>query len=268
MSLVGTLGKLAVGALVAKGIGKVVQNKMGGAGGASPLGGGVPRPGSSGDMGNLLGGKSGSAPAGGGGGLADLIGGLAGGAGGAGGGGLADLLGGAMGGGAGGAAGGLGGLLESLGGAQGGQAGGAGGLGDLLNSAIRGQQRPADIQSTPDQEAAAELMMRAMLNAAKSDGRLDEAEQRKIQEHLGDDVTAEDMQWIQRELQAPLDTDAFVRSVPRGMEQQVYLMSLMSIDLDSKPEAEYLDKLGKGLGLSESVSNQIHAKLGVPTLYT
>lgn len=235
MSLVKMLGKLAVGALVAKGVGKVVQNKMGG---SAPAGG------SGGGLGGLLGGNSS-------GGMGELLGG----------GGNSASAGGGL-------PGGLGGLLESLGGAgagAGGAAGGAGGLGDLLNSVLKGGQ-PAQ-EPTPDQNQQAEVMLKAMLNAAKCDGELDDAEKQKIMKNL-DDVTAEDMEFIRRELAAPVDVAGFIRDVPRGMEQQVYLMSLMAIDLDSRAEAEYLDSLAKGMGISEQASNQIHQKLGVPTLYT
>lgn len=251
MSLVKTLGKLAVGALVAKGVGKVVQNKMGG--GAAGRGANQANQGDLGGLlGGLLGGGSASAGrAGSAGGMGELLGGGA----------------------SAGSGGGLGGLLESLGGAAGqaggqgsGQMGGqAGGLGDLLNSVLQGGNTP--VEPTQAQNQQAEVMLKAMLNAAKCDGQLDDAEKQKIMKNL-DDVTAEDMDFIRRELAAPVDVDGFVRSVPRGMEQQVYLMSLMAIDLDSKAEADYLDMLAKGMGISEQASNQIHQKLGVPTLYT
>ena len=58
------------------------------------------------------------------------------------------------------------------------------------------------------------------------------------------------------------------RTIPDGMEQQAYLMSLLAIDLDTQAEAQYLDKLAKSLNISQQQSNQIHAKLGVPQLYS
>jgi uncharacterized membrane protein YebE (DUF533 family) len=105
-----------------------------------------------------------------------------------------------------------------------------------------------------------------MLNAAKSDGQFDKMEQQKITEHL-DDISQEEAAFVQNEMRQPLDVDAFVRSVPQGMEQQVYMMSLLAIDLDSQAEAQYLDKLAKGLNISQQASNQIHQQVGAPTLY-
>ncbi|MBX2881470.1 MAG: tellurite resistance TerB family protein, partial [Granulosicoccus sp.] len=224
MSLVKTLGKLAVGALVAKGVGKVIQNKMGGAAGGS----GTATRMNEGGLGGLLGGNSS--------------------------GGMGELLGGGNAGSSGGLPGGLGGLLESLGGAGGAGGAGAGGLGDLLNSVLKGGE-PAQ-EPTQEHNQQAEVMLKAMLNAAKCDGELDQAEKEKIMKNL-DDVSAEDMEFIRRELAAPVDVASFVRDVPRGMEQQVYLMSLMAIDLDSRAEADYLDSLAKGMGISEQASNQI-----------
>jgi len=291
MNLLGTLAKVAVGAMVARGVGKMMGGggsagggglggMLGGGGGGGGLGGllgggGAAQDGQQqggGGLGGLLGGLTGGAqqqgdPAqmqqgSGGGGLGGLLGGLAGGAGGAGaGGGLGGLLGGLAGGSGGAAGGGLGGLLDGLGG---GAAGGAaaGGLGGMLNQALGGEQ----VQPSAEQNSQAELMLRGMINAAKSDGQLDQAEAQKIMEHMGD-ATEEEIAFVRSEMEKPLDVEGFIASIPPGMEQQVYLMSLMGIDLDSQAEAQYLDRLAKGLHIDEQTTNAIHAKLGVPNLY-
>ena len=195
-----------------------------------------------------------------GGGLGGLLGGLTGGAAQSGGGGLAGMLGNALGGG--GAGGGLGGLLSSLGGGQ--QGGAQGGIGGML-----GQMMGGDTSAQPNaqQNSEAEILLRAMINSAKSDGGVDESEQRKILEHLGD-VSQEEAQFVQNEMAQPLDVDAFIRSVPQELAQQVYVMSLLGIDLDSKAEAQYLNQLSTGLGISNDLANQIHEKVGVPSLYS
>jgi len=107
-----------------------------------------------------------------------------------------------------------------------------------------------------------------MVNAAKSDGEIDQQEQQNIVEKLGGDVGAEEAQFIRSEMAAPLDVNGFARSVPRGMEQQVYLISLMAINLDNKAEAVYLDQLAKNMNITEQQSNQLHSELGVPQLYS
>jgi len=110
-------------------------------------------------------------------------------------------------------------------------------------------------------------MLRAMICAAKADGEIDAEEQRKLTEHLGD-VSPEELELVRREMTSQTSLEDLVADVPKGLEQQVYLMSLLAIDLDSRAEAEYLDKLAKGLGISPQQANAIHEKLGVPTLYS
>ena len=105
-----------------------------------------------------------------------------------------------------------------------------------------------------------------MISAAKSDGEIDAEEQRKITEHLGD-VSTEELELVRQIMKEPQDLPRLISSVPGGMEQQVYLMSLLAINLDSKPEAQYLDQFAKGLNINEQQCNEIHAKLGVPNLY-
>jgi len=167
----------------------------------------------------------------------------------------------------GGAGGGLGGLLDSLGGAGGAAAAGgaAGGLGGLLNGALSGQQQAE--QPSQQQEETAKILIQAMVNAAKSDGQIDEDEQQKIVSNLGDEVSEEERAFVLSEMQAPLDTAGFIRNVPQSAQQQVYLMSLLAIQLDSQAEAQYLDQLREGFGMTQEASNAIHAQLGVPPLY-
>ncbi len=257
-----TLAKVAIGVAVAKGASAMMNRNTGAGGGASA-------------------------------GLGGLLGGLQGGAGGAAG--MQNMLVGLMGG-AGGAGGGLGGLLEGLGGAQGGglqnmlgglaAGGGAAGLlgalggraaarpadngasfGQVLNSQFAETPEP-EIEPTADQEAAAALMLRAMIQAAKSDGQLDKGEEDKLMNQLGGDIDAEEAAFLRAEMSKPVDVDALVAEVPRGLGPQVYAMSLLAIDLDNQSEAQYLHSLAQGLGMDTGTVNDIHAQLGVPSLYT
>ena len=226
----------------------------------------------SGGLGDLLGGMLGggqqTGQAGQSGGLGDLLGGLTGGQTGgqpSGQGGLGDLLGGLLGGGA--AAGGLGDLMGALtGGAQGGaQAGNSKTLGDVLNSSFTNQGEP-DVEPTPQQNAAAAIMLAAMIQAAKSDGKIQKAEKDKLLGNLKD-ATPQEMAFVQAQLDAPVSIPKLVSHVPDGMQAQVYTMSVMAIDLDAQAEAQYLNDLAKALGLTPQKVNAIHAHLNVPALY-
>ena len=292
MSWMGTLAKVGMGVMVAKGVGKMINNRgAGGGGGAGGLGGMLGGmmggQGGGGGLGGMLGGAMGGGQ---GGGLGGMLGGAMGGGQQRGGGGLGDVLGGLMGGGA--AAGGLGSILAGRGGAGAQQSGGLGGLidslggggashggasatppppqqggfGGALNSAFENFGEPEQAP-TPTQEDAAKVMLRAMLSAAKADGQIDDGEKEKILGHLGD-ISQDEMQFVRDELSAPLDVDGLVNDIPQGMEQQAYLMSVMAIDLDSADEARYLDGLAKALGIDPQTCNAIHDKLGAPNLYT
>jgi len=220
-------------------------------------------------IGALTGGGQSAGAQSGGGGLGSLIGGMLGGgqSGGASGG-LGDLLGGILGGGsqsAGAASGSSGGGLADLFGMAMNQFGAAQqGNAESAREATR-NSLPRDIEYG-QLEQQAELLIKAMINAAKADGRADSAEQQKIVDRLGD-VSRDELEFVQRELSAPLDVEGFIRSIPRGMEQQVYAVSLMAIDLDTNKEARYLHQLAQGVGMSADVCNQIHEQLGAQKLY-
>jgi len=269
--------------------------------------GALSKGGSSGDiLGSLIGaalGGSQSQTTQGGGSLGDLLGSVLGGGAGQGsasGGGLGDLLGGLLGGGktASSGGGGLGDLLGSvLGGSKGstsmptdakgledllGIGKGSGGLGGLLGGALAkyGQVNNPDVptpsandhsmlpQGIDPQEASmqAELMIKAMINAAKSDGSFDESEQQKILSKLGD-VSQDEIDFIRREFAAPLNVQDFANSVPRGMEHQIYAISLSAINLDENSEAQYLGELASALRIDADEANQIHAQLGAPKIF-
>ncbi len=241
-----------------------------------------------GGLGDLLGSVLKGAQGGGqsGGGLGDVLGSVLGS--GQSGGGLGDVLGSVLGGGSQSAQQGGGGLGDLLGGVLGGKPQGPSGnsgadLSDLIGAALnqfghaeqaaqRGEPEPnfeQFNQGMAHSEACdqATIMVRAMINAAKSDGRLDKEEQQKIMGKLGS-VTQDEIDFVNNELSQPLDVQDFARSVPRGLENQVYTMSLMAIDLDSKGEAKYLHELGQSMGIEPQTSNQIHQQLGAPVLYS
>ncbi|SMX32820.1 DUF533 domain-containing protein [Actibacterium lipolyticum] len=238
MSLLSTLAKVAVGVAVAKGVSSLGKQASG-----------QTSAGSGSVFGDAFSANTGAAaPSGGG--LQDMLGSV--------------LSGGST------QGGGLGGLLEGLSNASrptGGTAQPSGGsLGDLLNQSL---QRFGEPETAPSQaqEDTASLMLKAMLQAAKSDGKIDAAEKEKLLGHLGD-ISPAEMEFVNAELAAPVDVDGLARSVPRGMEGQVYLMSVMGIDLDNRAEANYLHQFATAMGLDQRSVNAIHNKLGVPALYS
>ncbi len=112
----------------------------------------------------------------------------------------------------------------------------------------------------------AEVLVQAMINAAKADGQVDPAEQQSILKQF-EGRSNEAMQFLRQEFQKPLNLPQFAASVPVGMEQQVYAMSLMCINLDSGEEAKYLMELSQALRLPADVREQIHQRFGAPSIY-
>jgi len=156
----------------------------------------------------------------------------------------------------------VGSLLGSMVGGRGsrGLGGAVGGLGDLLG---RGDDDNDEIVEMP--EDAAVVLIRAMTNAAKADGEVDQSEIDNIIRRAGD-LDADDEAFLRAEFASPLDLDAFLESVPEGMEAEVYTASILPIEIDSVAETTYLQNLADGLGMKSSQVDEIHAALEIPTL--
>jgi len=104
------------------------------------------------------------------------------------------------------------------------------------------------------------ILIRAMVNAAKCDGQISQAEQQAIVSKL-ENPSQEAIQFLREEFSKPLDVREFAWSVPVGLEQQVYSMSLIAIDVDSEREEKYLRELAHGLRLKPEVCEQIKERL-------
>lgn len=177
------------------------------------------------------------------------------------------------------AAGGIGALLGALmGGSESTTANTLGGgmmglLGMMAYKALRGSlggssasaQAPAQAQAyvpaTPQQQANdAEIIITAMIDAAKADGQVDADEFQRITSSLKQNGLAQDgMNYVIQKLQGPMETAKIVAAV-KGRPQlaaEVYSASLMAINVDTEAERKYLTKLGKAMGLSTEVMNNI-----------
>lgn len=199
-------------------------------------------------------------------------------------GGLGDLFGSLLGGasGAGSSAGGLGGLLGGLlggagvGGASTGRSAGAGkyaalaSLGMMAFKAYQAWQQqqasaPQQAVSTVDQlsgpaaEEHSHAILRALIGAAKADGRIDDAEKKLIYAELArhaDDPQLQ--QWLNDEVSRPLDAASIAEHASDpGMAAEMYLASVMLIDQQQPAERAYLDELGAALGLHSQLLKQL-----------
>jgi uncharacterized membrane protein YebE (DUF533 family) len=110
------------------------------------------------------------------------------------------------------------------------------------------------------------LLIRAMINSAKVDGEISEDEQNKILGQVGD-TSPETIQFLRTEFARPLNVNEYAQSLPVGMEEKAYGISLMAIKLDTKEEADYLRQLAKALRISPETCNQLHQQQNAPLLY-
>jgi uncharacterized membrane protein YebE (DUF533 family) len=260
---------------------------LGGAGGGAAQGAGG---GLLGGLGGMLGGAgSGAAQGAGGGLLGGMLGGGAGGrsqAGGALGGGLADILqqaGQAVGGTNNLALGGLGALAGALlGGGKRSMGGALGGglmamLGVMAFQALRnraGQKATVPLGLAVPQTAAQKaelgrntgLVLRAMVNAAKADGKIDSGEIERLMGKVRESgVDAEAQQFLQDAMGRPMETDELIAAA-RGKPElaaQLYAASLLAIEVDTPAEKKYLESLAAGLGLEPAVTGSLRQAVGL-----
>lgn len=114
--------------------------------------------------------------------------------------------------------------------------------------------------SPKQQESDAEIIITAMIDAAKSDGQVDPAELSRIMETMkSSGIGQEGVNYVIQKLQGPMETAKIIAAVNGRPElaAQVYSASLMSIDVDTDAERRYLDKLANAMGLSPAVIRNI-----------
>ena len=117
-----------------------------------------------------------------------------------------------------------------------------------------------------DLESSAELVVSAMINAAKADGQVDRDEYRLITGKLQEaGVSQEDMYYIIEELQKPMNTEWIIGAAKGSPElaAQVYSATLMTIEVDTPAERAYVRELASGMGLSPDVVNNIEHMVGM-----
>ncbi len=249
------------------GIGDMLSNVLGGGqSGAGKSGGGI------GDLlSSVLGGGQKSGAAGAGGGIGDL---------------LSNMLGDAgkaVGGNKNLAIGGLGALIGSILGGGGKSAGGAIGgglmalLGALAFNALKGAgqtkpQIPAGLlepKTEEDQQMldqSSELVLRAMINATKADGRVDQDEINRIMgkfDEIG--IDEEGKNYLTTQLQKPMETEILIAEAKGQPElaAQMYAASLLAIEVDTEKEKEYLRQFASGLNLDPPVVASIQNSVGL-----
>jgi uncharacterized membrane protein YebE (DUF533 family) len=113
----------------------------------------------------------------------------------------------------------------------------------------------------------AELVLKAMINAAKADGRVDESEVRRILGRVqegGADVQA--LEFLAGELKKPMETQTLAEAAQGKPElaAQLYSASLLALEIDTPEEKRYLQELAAALDLQQEVVQRLHQEFGLP----
>jgi uncharacterized membrane protein YebE (DUF533 family) len=109
-------------------------------------------------------------------------------------------------------------------------------------------------------------LMRAVIAAAKADGQITDDERERLLDRIGcAEFDPAVMDWLQREFRAPLDvaTVAAGAGGSRRRAVELYIASVLAVDLDAEAEFAWLAALAVQLGLEGAVVEAIHRKLGV-----
>ncbi len=123
--------------------------------------------------------------------------------------------------------------------------------------------------ATPEEhlllETKAQLIIKGMLNIAKSDGQVSAEEiQRIVGQAETSGIGDKGQEWLMAELRQPLNLDAFAAEIPnREIAAEIYAASLLAVEVDTQQERDYLRQFAEKTGISPVVVQHLHQSLGV-----
>ncbi len=141
----------------------------------------------------------------------------------------------------------------------------------LKNTGQAQEQPPRALfdPETPEQEQELEdnanILVKAMINAAKADGAIDQAELQKIIGKFEEDgLTQDEKDFFMTESARPLDINGVIASAGGrpDMAAQIYAASLLAIEVDTPHEKQYMQNLADGLRLAPATVDYIEKTLG------
>lgn len=122
---------------------------------------------------------------------------------------------------------------------------------------------PAPAQEN-EQEELGKTLVRAMIAAAKADGKIDAEEKEAIFAKLETmNLSANEKAFVFDELASPLDLNAVVaRADTPEHAAEIYAASLVAIEADTASERAYLAELARRLKLEPGLVTEIHKAAG------
>ncbi|NBB35968.1 tellurite resistance TerB family protein, partial [Pseudomonas sp. BC115LW] len=136
------------------------------------------------------------------------------------------------------------------------------------NQASAPQQAPQTVDQLlagPQIEAHSHAVLRALIAAAKADGRIDDNEKQMISTEIGRHTNDPDLQqWLDAEVAKPLDAQEVAQSATDpAIAAEMYLASVMLVDHQQDAERAYLDELAAALNLDPQLQVHLEQQAGV-----
>jgi uncharacterized membrane protein YebE (DUF533 family) len=112
----------------------------------------------------------------------------------------------------------------------------------------------------PSTDEQAVLLIRAMIAAANADGIIDSDERDRILTKLEEaQLSPAEREFLTAELSRPRTAEQIAADVDGAeMARQVYLVSLLAVEVDTPTERAYIESLAGLLGLDATVVTELH----------
>ena len=138
----------------------------------------------------------------------------------------------------------------------------------IAEKAPVGLRPPQNAAEEAELEDSANVIMLAMINAAKADGHVGPDEMQRIMGKLKEaGAEQEGIAFLMGEIQKPLDMQSMVARVRSPeLAAEVYAASLLAIEIDTDAERQYLRNLAHALNLPPEPVARLHQALGVPAV--
>jgi len=150
--------------------------------------------------------------------------------------------------------------------------GGLAALGTLAYQALKNYQQqqatttapqPLEQLSAPQQEQHCQVLLCALIAAAKADGHIDGRERGLIDAEIAK-LTADTrvQQWVDRELQKPLDpAEIAALATDQSMKAEIFLASLLVVDEENFMEKAYLQELARQMQLEPALQTALRQQV-------
>lgn len=130
-------------------------------------------------------------------------------------------------------------------------------------AAAAAEPRTVNLLPPPEAESHSQAILKALIAAAKADGHVDDREREVIEGEFSRlDAAPEVRQWLQAELQKPLDpAEVASAAATPEMASEMYLASLLAVDEQNFMERAYLDELARQLKLDDSLKARLEQQM-------